>query len=156
MTKPLLFSLLFAILAPCAAQAQRSLGYAFAGFGNETGYSAYFHPGIGGDWVSSRGFGLGGEVGTVLGRRRGAPKLVLLSGNGSYHVALENTIFDPFATAGVTVATAGGGADLLWNWGGGVNWWLRPRFGPRFEFRNHMWPAASRHLVEFRVGIAFR
>lgn len=155
MTKQALFSLLF-LLAPVAGNAQRSYGYGFAAFGNESGYAKYFHPGLGGDWVSSRGIGLGGEVGWIAGRRRGAPKLALLSANASYHFRLENASFDPFATAGVSGATAGGGADLLWNWGGGLNWWWRPRFGARFEFRDHVWTAGSRHLAEFRAGVAFR
>lgn len=156
MTKRFWIPLLLAAITPAAAHAQQSHGYAFAGFGNETGYSGYFHPGLGGDWVVARGFGVGGEVGAITGRRRGAPKVALLSGNGSYHIALDNTAFDPFVTAGVSVITAGGSADLLWNWGGGVNWWVRQRFGPRFEFRDHVWSSASRRLVEFRVGIAFR
>jgi hypothetical protein len=155
MTKYAALTIFLSFATLCPARAQSS-GYAFAGFGNETGYSGYFHGGIGGDWVISRGFGMGGEIGGVTGRRAGAPNVALLSGNGSYHLPLTNSSLDPFFTGGVSVVTTGGGADLLWNWGGGANWWLRTRLGIRFEFRDHVWSTASRHLAEFRIGLSFR
>jgi hypothetical protein len=134
----------------------QSSGYAFAGFGRETGYSDYFHAGVGGDWGIAHGFGIGAEVGGVSNRREGAPGLALISGNGTYHLPLGIPAVDPFVTAGISLVTTGGSGDLLANWGGGANWWVRPRFGFRFEFRDHVWNAASRHLAEFRVGVSFR
>ena len=147
----------FSMAAPAFAQpADRTHGYVFAAFGNETRSSAYFHPGIGGDWVFGNGFGIGGEVGAVIARRRGTPNLALLSGNGSYHIRIDNAAVDPFGTLGISMVTTGGSSDVMWNWGGGVNWWWRPRLGLRLEFRDHVWSRASRHLVEFRFGVSFR
>ena len=156
MTKYAAISLFLSFATAGPAMAQSS-GYAFAGFGRETGYSSYFHPGIGGDWLIKGGLGVGGEVGAVTARRAGAPNLALISGNASYHVPVAAAgIIDPFVTGGISMVTTGGGGDLLWNWGGGANWWLRPRLGLRLEVRDHVWTAASRHLVEFRIGVCFR
>jgi hypothetical protein len=44
----------FLSLVTAAPGLGQSSGYAFAGFGNESGYSSYFHGGIGGDWVSGK------------------------------------------------------------------------------------------------------
>jgi hypothetical protein len=147
---------LLALFAGMPTAAQTSYGYAFAAAGRETGYSGYFHAGIGGDWIIGRGFGLGAEVGGVTGRRPGAPNVALISGNGSYNVALADSAYQPFVTGGITLVTAGGSGDVMPNWGAGLNWWIRPRFGARFEFRDHVWTSASRHLLDFRLGVAFR
>jgi hypothetical protein len=155
MTRYALTTIFLSLTTICPAFAQSS-GYGFVGLGNETGYSGYFHGGIGGDWGIRNGFGIGGEVGGVTGRRTGAPNFALISGNGIYHLPLTNSEIDPFVTAGVSIGTTGGSADFLWNWGGGANWWFRPRFGLRFEFRDHVWNSASRHLAEFRFGVSFR
>jgi hypothetical protein len=155
MTKYAALPVILSLAAASRVPAQ-SNGYGFAAFGRETGYSSYFHGGIGGDWVIRRGFGAGGEIGGVTGRRVGAPNFALLSGNGSYHLPTAKESIDPFITGGISIVTTGGSGDLLWNWGGGANWWLRSRLGVRFEFRDHVWTTASRHLAEFRVGLSFR
>ena len=147
---------IFLSLSLTSITSAQSYGYAFAGFGNETGYSGYTHIGIGGDWIGGKGFGVGGEVGGVTNRRQGAPSVALLSGNGSYHVPLANSTVDPFVSAGISLITTGSSGEFLWNWSGGANWWMRPRFGVRFEFRDHVWTRAERHLAEIRFGISFR
>lgn len=147
---------LFLLLSTSEIASAQSYGYAFIATGNETGYSSYFHPGIGGDWILRERLGIGGEVGGVTNRRQGAPNVALLSGNGSFHVGPSGSTVDPFATAGISALTTGSNIEPLWNWGGGANWWIRPRFGLRFEFRDHVWSRADRHLVEFRFGISFR
>src|SRR5688572_24774059 len=76
---------LFLLLSTSEIASAQSYGYAFAAAGNETGYSSYFHPGIGGDWILRERLGIGGEVGGVTNRRQGAPNVALLSGNGSFH-----------------------------------------------------------------------
>jgi hypothetical protein len=136
--------------------AAQSYGYAFIAAGNETGSSSYFHPGIGGDWILRERLGISGEVGAITKRRPGAPNLALLSGNGSFHFGGSNSAVDPFTTAGISALTSGSNIEPLWNWGGGANWWMRRRFGLRFEFRDHVWSTADRHLFEFRFGICFR
>ena len=150
------YAAILLFLSTCVnpAASGQSLGYAFGAVGRETGYSNYLHGGIGGDWIIWKGLGVGGEVGGLVNRRAGAPNLALLSGNVSYHLPVST--IDPFVTAGISTVTTGGSADLLTNWGGGANWWLRPRIGLRLEFRDHVWSAGARHLTEFRFGIAFR
>jgi hypothetical protein len=153
MTKYAAIVLFLSLLLNSPVFAQ-SLGYVFGAAGRETGYSNYFHGGIGGDWIVGKGFGVGGEVGGIAGRRKGAPNLALLSANVTYYFPV--LVVDPFVTAGISGVATGGSGDFLTNWGGGANWWLRERIGLRFEFRDHVWSTASRHLAEFRFGVVFR
>jgi hypothetical protein len=41
--------------------------------------------------------------------------------------------------------------------GGGLNYWLRERFGIRFEVRHHVWPGGDGtiHLAGVRFGVVF-
>jgi hypothetical protein len=153
MTKWIHLPLLISFFLAIPLYSQSSYGYAFAGPGHETDRGSYFHGGIGGDFMINRYAGAGGEVGGILGRAFG-PNLAVLSGNGSLHLPVSGSKFDPFATAGLTMVAAGG-ADLLFNFGFGANWWFRPRLGLRVEFRDHVWRDDT-HLWEFRFGVSFR
>jgi hypothetical protein len=153
MTKRTLLALLISVFPASLAFGQSSYGYAFGAPGQETDRGSYFHGGVGGDFMINRFFGAGGEAGGILGRRF-APNLAVLSGNGSLHLPVSGSRIDPFATAGLTMVAAGG-ADLLFNFGFGANWWFRERLGTRVEFRDHVWRDDT-HLWEFRFGVTFR
>ena len=142
-----------AFAAPLCAQT--SNGYVFLAPGTESYRGSYGHAGVGGEWISRFHAGVGGEVGYLWGRQF-APSLAVISGNGVFHVPVTGTRFDPFGTLGATVATNGSGAGYLTNFGGGVNYWFRPRFGGRFEIRDHYWHGEGLHLTDFRFGLSFR
>jgi hypothetical protein len=144
-----------AILFGAPLQAQNTHGYAFIAPGNETDRGSYGHVGIGGVWLSRYKVGVGAEVGGIWGRRF-ASSLAVISGNGVFHLPLSGSLLDPFATLGVTVLTNGSSAGYLTNYGGGANYWFRPRLVARFEIRDHYWHSESIHLTDFRFGIAFR
>jgi hypothetical protein len=140
---------------PAQALAQRSHGYLFVAPGRETGYSSFYHLGVGGDWVLPAGVGLGGDAG-YLGGREFASGLGVFSGSVSYHVPVRGSKFDPFGLVGATAISNFSSASAMLHWGGGVNYWFLKRLGVRLEFRDHVWSLEDRHLVEFRFGISLR
>jgi len=114
------------------------------------------HFGGGGDLLIPRSFGIGGELGILLG---GNESFYVLSLNGSrYFVrrSSSNKVI-PFVTAGYS--TIGGSDNRInaWNIGGGATHWGRNR-GFRWELRDHIWThrSGTEHVVSLRIGLAFR
>jgi len=117
--------------------------------------------GIGVERVFNIGLGVGGEVqgfGLTGTGDRGAG--VLVGFNGSYHFKLpERRRWVPFVTggySGLAVCSYGCGGVSGFNYGGGVNYWVKPNRGIRVEFRDHVFPSyGSVHQPEFRIGFSF-
>ena len=155
---------LMVLAAPMMVSAQESVpkawGYAFGGVGGSTGdfgSTALLHFGGGGEGRIWRGLGAGAEVGYLLPARNASDGVGLLSTNVEYHFvgSGRSQKVVPFVTGGFSLAfrqgSAGGG-----NFGGGVNYWMKPRLGLRLEFRDHIFSSDSPHILGFRVGLSFR
>jgi hypothetical protein len=63
----------------------------------------------------------------------------------------------PFVTGGYTLGFRDGHENLF-NVGGGVDFWLKPKVGLRVEFRDHIWIEDNDTLqfLGVRVGVMFR
>lgn len=153
----------FLVLGQAAAFGQtasdaRGWGYGFGGVGGASGGSAAtLHVGGGGEGLVYKGLGMGAEVGYLSAFENLGDGLGILSTNISYHFVkpASNQKLVPFVTGGFSLAfrngTSGGG-----NFGGGVQYWVRPHLGLRFEFRDHVFSSDTPHLYGFRVGLSFR
>jgi hypothetical protein len=111
--------------------------------------------GFGLDFHLAPHFDLGGEIGTIHKHDVG----VLASGNLSYHFAggrSRREEWDPFLTAGVSAAHISGTGGLYLNLGGGVNYWVSPRFALRGEFKGYPGGQDLGGFAEFRFGMTFR
>lgn len=149
------------------AQQSRNYVYGFAGplavpksaFTRWDG--SFIHVGGGGEASLTERFALGGEIGVLKPlTNRDAITVGLLSLNPAYHFLATSSQHkaDPFVTGGVSCPFGKGGAIGL-NYGGGINYWLKSRFGLRVEFRHHLWsPEAGEaiHFLDFRFGLVFR
>jgi hypothetical protein len=96
---------------------------------------------------------LGGEVGYLTTRHNFDGGFGLASINGSYHFNQRARLV-PFVTGGYSLIFRSGTGNLG-NFGGGVNWWVRPRMGLKVEFRDHV-HSDTLHLWGFRFGVTFR
>jgi hypothetical protein len=121
------------------------------------------HVGGGGEVLFFRGLGVGGELGATgwLGDGVG-----LYSIDSSYHFfrARGKSKLVPFIEGGYSRAFANKGFTLsenLFNFGGGIHYWVFKRVGLRLEFRDYV---AHEHFLVgvtdqywgFRVGLALR
>lgn len=167
MAKPSLAMLVMLLVSfPAAAQMSSGYGYAFGGpvvvpksaFTRWNG--DFVH--VGGGWegrLTGR-FALGGEIGVLEPVTNNyAITSGLASVTPAFHFISKDSKrkFDPFVDGGLSLLVGRGGAIAI-HYGGGVNYWLRRRFGLRFEFRHHIFSPESGeavHLVGFRVGIVF-
>jgi len=161
------FVLLLNLSIGASAQQSRSYVYGFAGplvvprsaFTRWDG--SFLHVGGGGEANLTKRFGLGGEIGVLAPLTNpNAITTGLLSVNPTYHFLATGSQekADPFVTGGLSIPF-GRGAGAALNYGGGMNYWLKPRFGLRVEFRDHLWsPEAGEtiHFLDVRFGIVFR
>lgn len=138
--------------------------YAFVAPGAATTFSCRsctagtIHFGGGGEGTFYKGLGIGAEIGYLSLMESGNNGLGLMSLNGIYIFrSRSKPKWEPFLTAGGTLAIAQGGIAGGVNFGGGVQYWLRKRIGLRIEFRDHI-PNQdfSSHLFEGRIGFSFR
>ena len=149
--------------------AQQSHLYAYAAPGGisvagETGKVLY--GGLGGEAIVHPGFGLGLEGVVVRQVSAGWHGLFpMISTNFYYHFVHFQDRMDPFVTVGYTAAFRGahheagqdpGEANLI-NFGGGFNYWFRPRTGVKIEFRDHLRPSRgpNANYWSFRIGLTF-
>ena len=168
MAKPTL-AMLIMLLVSFPAAAQMSSGYVYA-FGGPvvvpksafTRWNGDFvHVGGGGEGRLTDRFALGGEIGVLKPvTNQYAITTGLASVTPAFHFISRESKrkFDPFVDGGFSLLAGGGGGAVAIHFGGGVNYWVRRRFGLRFEFRHHIFSPESGeavHLVGFRVGIVF-
>jgi len=165
-----ILGLLIMLLASFPAAAQMSSGYVYA-FGGPVvvPMSAYtrwngdfVHVGGGGEARLTDRFALGGEIGVLKPvTNQDAITTGLASVTPAFHFISRDSKrkFDPFVDGGFSLlAGGGGGGAVAIHYGGGVNYWVRRRFGLRFEFRHHIWSPEAGEIVQmvgFRVGIVF-
>jgi hypothetical protein len=138
------------------ASEPRGWGYGFGGVvGTSEGPAALLHVGGGGEGLVYKGLGLGAEIGYLSPFQDLGEGIGILSTNVGYHFVKPNHKLVPFITGGFSLAfkhgASGGG-----NFGGGVQYWMRPHLGLRFEFRDHVFSSDNPHLYGFRVGLSFR
>jgi hypothetical protein len=135
------------------SEGRRGQGYVFFAPGiTSPDVSGFGHFGAGGEALLTRRVGIGSEVGYATPWSDFAAGIGLFSVNGSYNMGRGK--LSPFLTGGYTLAFRNGTANGF-NFGGGVNYWLRDRIGLRFEVRDNVIERDA-HLVGFRVGLAFR
>jgi len=136
-----------------------SYGYLFAAPGGTSdGGGGTLHIGGGGEGVFKNGAGIGAEVGYITPFESFGDGLGIFSVNGSYHFlkSSKSEKVVPFVTGGYTGFFRGGYANGV-NFGGGVNYWFKPRVGLRFEFRDNVFlQEGSAHFLNVRVGLTFR
>jgi hypothetical protein len=143
-----------------SAQAQqkdsRGHGYAFfAPGGISDSSTVWAHVGGGGEAVFGSGLGVGAEIGYVTPIKSWGDGIGLFSLNGAYHFKNSSKVV-PFVTGGYSGFFREGYANGF-NFGGGVNYWMKERVGLRFEFRDQV-PGNTDlgHVYGFRVGVTFR
>ena len=168
MVKAILGMLIMLLVSfPAAAQMSSSYVYAFGGpvvvpKSDYTRWNGDFvHVGGGGEGHLTDRFALGGEIGVLKPvTNQYAITTGLASVTPAFHFISRDSKrkFDPFVDGGFSLLAGGGGGAVAIHYGGGMNYWVRRRFGLRFEFRHHIWSPESGeavHLVGFRVGIVF-
>ena len=156
------------ILRPVATQAQdpdgsKAQGSLFFAPGASTGggsTTSTVHFGGNGEALVYKGLGVGAEIGYLAPWSSMSDGIGVFSANGSYNFFPRRgeKKLVPFVTGGYTLFFRSGSANGF-NFGGGVNWWLKPKAGLRLEFRDQVWPGHccnSAHFLEFRVGLAIR
>jgi hypothetical protein len=160
----LIGTLLLAFSLPLLASAQATgwyggQGYAFFAPGvTSPGGTGTVHLGGGGEVMVYRGLGLGAELGYLAPWRSFSDGLGVFSPNVSYHLlpAAGDGKVEPFVTGGYTLLFRSGTVNGF-NFGGGINYWLKEHVGLRFEVRDNVGvDGATTHFVGFRVGVAFR
>lgn len=144
--------------AATAPRGPYGIGYAFAGFGAVTdgdNSEATLHVGGGGEAVFWDSLGVGAEIGFLGPFESIGDGVGVFSVNGSYHF-LPNAgrKLRPFATGGYTLGFRDG-TESLFNFGGGFHYWVKPKFGIRVEFRDHVVPEDGVHFLGARVGIVW-
>ncbi len=153
-------AILAALLVPClaAAQADRPYtghGYAFFAPGAVSpGGGGIMHFGVGGEGRVYKGLAAGAEIGFAGPRQSLAEGIGIFSPNASYHFTRDSKLI-PFVTGGYSLAFRQGAGSAV-NFGGGVNYWFKPRLGLHLAFRDHVSPAERAHLWGFRIGLSFR
>lgn len=132
-----------------------SHGYAYfaasarpGGFGEGLGF------GGGAETLVYKGLGLGGEIGYLLPRSAPSGGYGLLSANPSYHFVNRKKPgkLAPFVTGGYSLAFRSGSISMF-NYGGGVTYWLSEKIGLRFEVREHR---RGGGILMFRTSVTFR
>jgi len=138
------------------------LGYGFAGVGAAIGdgdSTGTWHVGGGGEAIFAGAIGVGAEIGYLNSFEEDSEGIGVFSVNGSYHFGggSPSRKVRPFVTGGYTLGFQDGHANLF-NVGGGVDFWLKPKVGLRVEFRDHIW-TRDNDTVQFlgvRAGVTFR
>ncbi len=164
--KKVLLGLAVLLLAPGLLLAQgrgnyRAQGYFFVAPGGATAAGSTagtLSLGGGGEWFVYKGLGLGGELAYLAPTSSFRDGFGALSVNGSYHFENEaqSRKLVPFITAGYTLGVRSGTVNLA-NFGGGVNYWLRERWGLRFEGRDLVnTTGPTTHFWQLRFAVAFR
>jgi len=153
------------ISLPAAAQMSSGYVYAFAGpvVVPKSGYTRwngdFVHVGGGGEGRLTGRFALGAEIGVLKPvTNQYAVTTGLVSATPAFHFISRDLKrkFDPFVDGGFSLLFGRGGAIAI-HYGGGVNYWVRRRFGLRIEFRHQIWGEEGEavDLVGFRVGPIF-
>ncbi len=151
----------FLLLVFCAtALAQSSAGYIFFAPGGVTssGYtSGTYQIGGGGDVILGKGIGVGAEIGAIAPMESFAAALGVFSPGVSYHfIHDKRRKIDPYVTGGYTLFFREG-AENLFHFGAGTNYWFARHVGLRVEFRDQIYTQyRATHFWGIRLGVALR
>lgn len=143
------------------AAAQSSHGYVFVAPGGQSAGGRTFataHAGGGFEAILKRYVGVGADLGYVAPTERLGSGVGVVSPNGYFHIGGDHYRgIDPFVTAGYT-AFIRTRTRSLFNFGGGMNWWITDGKGLKFEFRDHVdaGGATTIHFWSIRLGLTFR
>ena len=131
-------------------------GYVFYGVGQPPGGGATLQQiGGGGEGFLYKGLAAGAELGYQYSTEGFSYGIGILSLNGSYHFGRSRKVV-PFVTGGYSLAFRGGHANL-YNFGGGVTWWIAKHIGVRVDARDYVWPSrCSPHSPQFTMAVSFR
>jgi hypothetical protein len=158
------------IVLPMVASAQnadskyRGEAYVFLGVGSGTATPRFEHVGGGGEALLFKGLGVGGELGAIGVPGTGAG---VFSIGPSYHFvrSFHNQKIVPFAQGGYTRTFHGDapfpvGLSNLFNFGGGIHYWIWRRVGMRLDFRDYVYHEPSGGRTDqywgIRIGLAIR
>ncbi len=134
-------------------------GYVFAGatFVNRLDGGGHFGAGL--DFSLAPHLDLGGELGTIIKNDVG----ILASGDLTYHFnrPRRREAWDPFLLVGVSGARISGTGGFYLNLGGGMNYWVGPRWALRGEFKAYprtwadspSYASASHSGREWKTGV---
>lgn len=154
--------LLVALLLPAAATAQNwnaALYFGPGALASRYGNGPATYGGLTVERILAGRVGLDLEIGGAnTGKTNFNYSTAILSLGGSYHFfPTAARKLDPFLTAGVSAITLEH-APALFSFGGGLNYWIRPRFGLRAEVRDHATGdgGTALHYLATRFGIVFR
>jgi hypothetical protein len=148
-----LSAVLLAASSTLLAQDYKGQGYVFVAPGFVTpDTGAALHFGGGGEGFVYHDLAAGAELGYAARFSDFGGGLGILSLNGSYHFERDEKL-SPFMTAGYSLGFHSGHSNLF-NYGFGANYWFAENKGIRFEFRDHL--NSVGHIVDFRIGFAFR
>jgi hypothetical protein len=156
-------TLLVMVSLPLLAAGQTAVqpkahGYFFFAPGVTTpGSTGTAHFGGGGEGLIYKGLGVGAELGYLAPWRSFASGIGTFSPNVSYHfLPKQDRKLEPFVTGGYTLFFRSGTANGF-NFGGGINYWLKDSIALRFAVRDNVWTKyATGHHVGFRIGVTFR
>jgi hypothetical protein len=158
------------------AFAQSPSGFVYAAGGGEltrsSGHSyghGFLHFGGGGEYVTTRGFGVAADVGLLTGVFGGTTGT--LSVDGTYHFRRERPV-ELFVAGGYSLFFSQSASFVqevfqmpannshlnLFNVGGGINLWFSRHLGATVEIRDHVHTGsgATAQYAEFMLGLGFR
>ncbi len=110
--------------------------------------------GGGGELFLNKGLAAGVELGYNAPWKAFGSGVGVVSVDGSYHFNRSGNAV-PFFTGGYTRTFGPGSANWV-NFGAGTDYWFKPNLGLRLEARDHVPTQGNAHMLEFRVGLAFR
>ncbi len=169
--KKLMATAALLLVVPMFASAQNTEhkyhgeGYVFIGLGSGTDNPAFEHVGGGGEVLLLKGLGVSGELGAM---GRPGEGVGVFSIDPSYHFlhAFSNSKIVPFVEGGYTRTFGNSGftlTDNLFNFGGGIHYWVFNRVGMRLEFRDYVahvsLPLGGGRTDQYwglRIGLAIR
>lgn len=155
-----MLAVLATVLVAGSASAQVTpTGYVFGAPGQARGGGeslTMLHFGGGGGVRTAAGLGADAEIGFLGPKASFSDGVGVFDANGTYYVQGRSRAV-PFVTGGYSLIFRNGHSNG-WNIGGGVEYFVRPRFGLRFEVRDqiHSEGSVTLHFVGFRGGISFR
>jgi hypothetical protein len=111
------------------------------------------HFGAGGGVVYESGFGFNAEGGYMVAFGNYTEGVLLADINANYHFlnSTSSKRLTPFLTGGYTWYCPDG---HRFNFGGGIDYWLKPKTGIRFEIRDH--PLGEVNIIGVRAAFVFR
>ncbi len=102
-----------------------------------------------------RGVGVSMDAGYMFPTSSAGAGILTLSGGPMYQFNRSRKTV-PFITGGASLAVRSGVGGAF-HFGGGAIHWFHPRWGLRFEVRDHVAAgSADSHILVFRVGLARR